>query len=107
MSTEKNGPSITCTSVTLNGVVEVCRFDSHGEWVAKAQRWLRGYVNKTLFVDAKGRWCRDGKDMKRARDEGAFPVVVYTTEEIERAVHAMMPKTMEQALAERFSGSAG
>lgn len=44
-------------------------------WVSKATSWIGG--ENALCVDAKNRICRNGADMQRARDEGAFPVRFY------------------------------
>ncbi len=58
-------------------------FSSYERWVNKAQGWFasRGLKSgDTLSVDAKGRICRIGKDMMRARDDNAFPVSVYLIE---------------------------
>lgn len=48
------------------------RFDQFTTWVNKATSWI-GNTN-SLCADAKDRICRNGADMMRARDEGAFPV---------------------------------
>ena len=67
------------------------RFDTHAEWVSKAQYWLtchpdynntehgdqngwRGTHFTALCFDQKGRRCLNGGDMRRADEEGAFPV---------------------------------
>lgn len=47
-------------------------FHCHQTWVNKACSWIGG--TNPLCVDAKDRVCRNGADMARARDEGAFPV---------------------------------
>jgi hypothetical protein len=44
-------------------------------WVNKATSWIGG-TNPACF-DAKGRRCRIGADMMRARDEEAFPVYFW------------------------------
>lgn len=56
--------------VTIHKIGE---FTSFQEWVNKAQSWLRG-IKGVVCVDAHGRQCKIGRDMQRARDEGAFPV---------------------------------
>jgi hypothetical protein len=48
------------------------QFTNYQQWVNKARSWI-GDTN-ALVADAKGRICRIGLDMMRARDEGAFPV---------------------------------
>ncbi len=52
------------------------RFDSFTQWVDRASSWLtrRSPHEKAICLDAKNRVCRNGGDMMRARDEGAFPV---------------------------------
>ena len=52
------------------------RFDTFEQWVNKASSWLtrRGPHERAICFDTKGRICRNGGDMMRARDEGAFPV---------------------------------
>lgn len=67
-------------------------FSSHQDWVNRASRVLtahpkyfntehdgpetgwRGEHFTALCFDQKGRRCRIGADMRRAKDEGAFPV---------------------------------
>lgn len=66
-------------------------FKDHLQWVHKASSWLtchedyldtehgdtkgwRGNHFKALCFDQKGRMCRNGADMQRAKDENAFPV---------------------------------
>ena len=85
--------------MTLRGLIEAqpfCAVDgqffrSHQEWVNKASSWLtqhpryrnteqgkgKGWQGEhftALCFDQKGRRCRNGGDMQRAHDEGAFPV---------------------------------
>ncbi|MFT8308539.1 hypothetical protein [Acetobacter malorum] len=50
-------------------------FPTFQTWVNKATSWIGG-TNSACF-DAKGRRCRIGGDMMRARDEGAFPVYYW------------------------------
>lgn len=51
------------------------QFDSHAQWVNKAQSWLKSPSHRPVIcVDAIGRRCSLGADMARARDEDAFPV---------------------------------
>ncbi len=47
-------------------------FTNFSEWVNKATAWIGG--TNALCVDTKGRVCRNGGDMMRAREEAAFPV---------------------------------
>lgn len=47
-------------------------FSTFQTWVNKATSWIGG--TNPLCADTKGRVCRNGGDMMRARDEGAFPV---------------------------------
>lgn len=47
-------------------------FRDFEHWVARAQSRLAG--REAFCVDSKGRRCRIGSDMMRARDEGTFPV---------------------------------
>lgn len=47
-------------------------FPDFQTWVNKASTWINGGI----CLDAKGRQCRTGADMMRARDEGAFPVTI-------------------------------
>lgn len=47
-------------------------FNTFETWVCKATSWIGG--TNPLCADAKDRICRNGGDMMRARDEGAFPV---------------------------------
>lgn len=47
-------------------------FPNFQTWVNKASTW----VNGGTCMDAKGRICKIGADMMRARDEDAFPVTI-------------------------------
>lgn len=47
-------------------------FPDFQTWVNKASTW----VNGGTCMDAKGRICKIGADMMRARDENAFPVTI-------------------------------
>lgn len=93
--------------------VEGQMFRSHTEWVNKATRWLTShprYLNTehngpakgwrgdhftALCFDQKGRRCRNGGDMRRADEEGAFPVWWIWPDQI---APLLMPDAM---LAER------
>ena len=48
------------------------QFHTFETWVNKACSWIGG--TNALCADTKERVCRNGADMQRARDEGAFPV---------------------------------
>jgi protein gp37 len=47
-------------------------FTDFQHWVNKASTWVRGGI----CLDARGRLCKIGADMMRARDELAFPVTI-------------------------------
>lgn len=47
-------------------------FRSFQHWVDKGKSWLSS--GKWACFDARGRHCPSGREMMRARDEGAFPV---------------------------------
>lgn len=53
-------------------------FATHITWVNKAASWI-GWRGASCF-DAKDRPCRNGGDMRRAHEEGAFPVRWYWPE---------------------------
>lgn len=59
---------------------ELFRFDSHDDWVATAARKFRSHEGSgdSVCIDTKGRICRIGAHFKRANDDGAFPVIVYS-----------------------------
>ena len=55
-------------------------FHSFEQWVNKAQSWFpRLGISNAHYVciDEKGRICNIGLHFMRARDEDAFPIVVY------------------------------
>jgi hypothetical protein len=72
--------------------VELQYFRDYHQWVCKASSWLtqhdeyrntehdgpakgwRGHHFTAMCFDQKGRRCRNGADMARARDDDAFPV---------------------------------
>lgn len=72
--------------------VEGQSFSNHQQWVNRASAWLtahpeynntehngpskgwRGTHFTALCFDQKGRRCLNGGDMRRAEEEGAFPV---------------------------------
>lgn len=50
------------------------QFDSHQDWVNRASRVLTVRGDPAVCVDAKGRRCHIGADMRRVAEENAFPV---------------------------------
>ena len=50
------------------------QFDSHQDWVNRASRVLTVRREPAVCIDAKGRRCYTGADMRRAEEEDAFPV---------------------------------
>ena len=50
------------------------QFDSFTQWVNKASSWLTRYEGTAICYDTKGRQCKNGGDMMRARDDASFPV---------------------------------
>lgn len=52
------------------------QFETFQAWINKASSWLtwRGPQDHFVCLDAKNRVCRNGGDMWRAHNEGAFPV---------------------------------
>lgn len=79
------------------------RFDTFEQWVNRASSWLtchhkynntehgekkgwRGSHFTALCFDSLGRRCESGKDMMRARDEGAFPVWWIWPDQIVEAI---------------------
>ncbi len=62
------------TAVILSTGEPVYRFfDRFQTWVNKAPTWIR---KGDLCFDSRGRRCRIGADMMRARDDDSFPVIV-------------------------------
>lgn len=76
-------------------------FSSHVQWVNKAASWI-GWTGAKCY-DAQGRPCRNGGDMARARDEGAFPVVWYFPDRFEAPV---IPTKGEMAAMRHLLSSA-
>jgi hypothetical protein len=95
-------------------------FRTHQEWVNKAQSWLtshpqynntehggkgwRGNHFAALCFDSIGRRCTCGADMRRAEEEGAFPVWWIWPDQIcelvrqavtRDATHVMLPELTE------------
>lgn len=67
------------STITIEVGDELLRFTSFAQWVNKASGWLRRYRETTyICIDARGRVCRRGEHFMRARDDNAFPVVVYS-----------------------------
>lgn len=80
------------------------RFDTFNQWVSKASSWLTRHPAfhqerfRAICFDSKGRLCRNGGDMMRARDEDAFPVRWVWPDQIgeivlrdERRIHESLP----------------
>lgn len=68
------------TRSTIEHGVEVFRFASFSEWVNTARSVFRFYgmtSGDVLCIDARGRICNVGAHFMAARDEEAFPIVVY------------------------------
>lgn len=86
------------------------KFDTFQQWVSRATSWLtnhpeynntehgengwRGHHFTALCFDMKGRRCRNGEDMQRARDEGAFPVWWIWPDQI---IEALEAKSIQEA----------
>jgi hypothetical protein len=79
------------TEFRINPPFESQQFKSHQEWVNKASSWLtrhpeynntehgeikgwRGKHFTAMCFDSLGRSCHNGADMRRADEEGVFPV---------------------------------
>lgn len=90
-------------------------FDSYQEWVNRADRWLTrhprfdgdewtrpGENYRAICFDAKGRICRRGAELMRARDENAFPVRwIWPHQAVAAAMNeAAMAEAVNAALAE-------
>ncbi|OJY25782.1 MAG: hypothetical protein BGP11_11210 [Rhodobacterales bacterium 65-51] len=67
-------------------------FPNFQTWVNKASTW----VNGGICLDAKGRQCRTGADMMRARDEDAFPVTIMHRAGKSRAGRLLDGQTWDQ-----------
>lgn len=67
--------------VTIQVNREIFRFNSFDEWANKASssRYSELNLRDSICVDMAGRLCWTSKEFLRARDDGAFPVVVYET----------------------------
>lgn len=97
-------------------------FDCFQQWVNRASSWLtchpefndteqgeskgwRGHHFKALCFDSFGRRCRNGGDMQRAHDEGAFPVWWIWPDQIVEALQAAATsETARDASAKVGSG---
>ncbi len=56
-------------------------FTSFEDWCDTAQRRFRqcgAATHDTICIDARDRICIIGKEFMQARDEGAFPINVYS-----------------------------
>ena len=59
----------------------VFEFASHAQWENKAQSWFSRHAltsHNSLCLDTRNRPCISGREFKRAHEEGAFPVRVYS-----------------------------
>lgn len=66
--------------VTVNLGPEVFRFETFWIWVHKASQYFRRFGVDTdtgVCVDAKGRICTRYEHFWNAREEDAYPIVVY------------------------------
>jgi hypothetical protein len=82
------------------------KFDNYAQWVSRASLYLtsherynntehgvtgwRGEHFVALCFDTKGRRCRNGADMMRARDEGCFPVRYIWPDQYEKDVFELL-----------------
>ncbi len=67
------------SKITIEVGDELFRFISFTQWVNKASSWLGSYRESNyICIDARGRICRRGEHFMLARDEDAFPVIVYS-----------------------------
>jgi len=60
---------------------ELFRFSDFDDWVNNApERYVNGGIppKYTVALDTGGRTCLSGKEFMTARDEGTFPVIVYS-----------------------------
>lgn len=88
---------------------QVLEFTSFQQWVDKGKSW---YANcgvrshKLINLDAKGRVVVSGKEFMRARDDGSFPVTVYSIEPPEtRAAKLERLGIGEEDLHQEWEGS--
>lgn len=74
-------------------------FRTFNEWVNKASSWLtrRGPNEHAVCFDQKGRVCRIGADMMRARDEGAFPVRWVWPDQVAKIAISAQPFILEDS----------
>ncbi len=90
--------------------VEHQRFDTHQQWVNRASCVLAAHprynegINysepspfKAVCFDSKGRLCRNGGDMARARDEDAFPVYWLWPDQIGAVALGINPSQEQSA----------
>ena len=72
------------------------QFDTYEQWVNKASSWLTRFEGPAICVDAKGRYCRIGRDFMRARDDGGFPIRWYWPHQIAEITHARAASTGDE-----------
>jgi hypothetical protein len=70
-------------------IFALTRHEKHNNTEHGAKGW-RGEHFVALCFDTKGRRCRNGKDMMRARDEGCFPVRYIWPDQYESAVFELL-----------------
>lgn len=72
-------------------------FRDHADWVSFASKRLtvafdsNGSELKAICVDRLGRRCANGGDMRRAKDEGTFPVRYFWEMEVAPATRPQAP----------------
>ena len=60
-------------------------FTSQLDWVQHAKSWFAPYrYVEHVCVDAVGRVCTCGKHFRRASEEGAYPVEVFSVEPLNK-----------------------
>lgn len=62
----------TAAAIASTGEAVFRQFDSHQQWVNKASTWVHGGI----CLDRHGSEMKNGGDMQRASDAGAFPVTI-------------------------------
>lgn len=62
----------TAAAIGSTGEAVFRQFDSHQQWVNKASTWVQGGI----CLDRHGVEMKNGGDMQRASDAGAFPVTI-------------------------------
>lgn len=97
----------------MNAPFPLQKFDTFQHWVNMASSRLtshheynntehgkdgwRGHHFTALCFDMNGRRCRNGGDMQRARDEGAFPVWWIWPDQIIEALEAAQRTSIQEA----------